>query len=78
MPDFSGVSHIELTVRDADRSAAWYEQVLCLQRLREFPEYHTPGLSARVVHVINAAVGLDLGLIQHDVGDDSEFSELIT
>ena len=75
MPEITGVSHIELTVRDADRSAAWYEQVLCLQRLREFPEYHTPGVSARVVHVINPVVGLDLGLIQHEPGDDGEFSE---
>jgi catechol 2,3-dioxygenase-like lactoylglutathione lyase family enzyme len=31
MPDFTGISHVELTVRDADRSAAWYEQVLGMQ-----------------------------------------------
>jgi len=25
MPEFTGVSHVELTVRDVDRSATWYE-----------------------------------------------------
>jgi len=75
MPNFNGVSHIELTVRDADRSASWYEQVLCMQRLREFPEYATPGVSARVIHVVNGAAGVDIGLMQHDAGDAAEFSE---
>ena len=75
MPDFTGVSHVELTVRDADLSATWYERVLCMQRLGEFPEYATPGVSARVVHVVNPTAGLDFGLIQHDSGEDGEFSE---
>lgn len=75
MPDFTGVSHVELTVRDADRSATWYEQVLCMKRLGELPEYATPGVSARVVQVMNPAAGLTFGLIQHDTGEDGEFSE---
>jgi len=27
MPKFNGVAHIDFTVRDAERSAAWYERV---------------------------------------------------
>jgi catechol 2,3-dioxygenase-like lactoylglutathione lyase family enzyme len=75
MPDFTGVSHVELTVRDADRSATWYERVLCLTRQGEFPEWATPGRHARVIHVWNPAAGLDFGLIQHDSGEDGQFSE---
>jgi catechol 2,3-dioxygenase-like lactoylglutathione lyase family enzyme len=33
MPELTGVSHIGLTVRDAERSAAWYERVLGMRRL---------------------------------------------
>jgi glyoxylase I family protein len=75
VPKFTGVSHVELTVRDADRSASWYEQVLCMKRRREFPEYSTPGVAARVVQVMNPAAGLDFGLIQHDAQQDGEYSE---
>jgi glyoxylase I family protein len=75
MPEFTGVSHVELTVRDADRSATWYEQALGMKRLREFPEYATKGVAARVVQVMHPATGLNFGLIQHDDGDDGEFSE---
>ena len=38
MPAFTGVSHVELTVRDADRSADWYAQVLGMRRMGEMPE----------------------------------------
>ena len=76
MPNLNGLSHVELTVRDVDRSATWYEQVLCMQRLREYPEYATPGVAARVIHVVHPATGLDLGLMQHESGEVSEFSEL--
>jgi catechol 2,3-dioxygenase-like lactoylglutathione lyase family enzyme len=75
MPDFTGVSHVELTVRDADRSAAWYEQVLGMQRVVEHSEHTTPGVSARVVNLIHPAASFALGLITHESGDDGEFSE---
>jgi glyoxylase I family protein len=75
MPKFTGVSHVELTVRNADRSAAWYEKVLCMTLLGEFPELTTPGVSARIVQVMNPDVGLTFGLIQHDSGDGGDFSE---
>jgi catechol 2,3-dioxygenase-like lactoylglutathione lyase family enzyme len=28
LPDLQGIDHVELTVRDAERSAAWYQRVL--------------------------------------------------
>jgi glyoxylase I family protein len=75
MPEFTGISHVELTVRDADRSAIWYEQTLGMQRLETSPEHDAPGVSARVCHVMHTATGLTFGLIQHDSGEDGEFSE---
>jgi catechol-2,3-dioxygenase len=44
--------------------------------LGEFPELATPGVGARVVQMLNRASGITLGLIQHDSGEDGEFSEL--
>jgi glyoxylase I family protein len=76
MPEFTGVSHVELTVRDADRSATWYERVLCMQLMGEFADLATPGVAARVVQVRHPATGMTFGLIQHESGDDSAFSEL--
>ena len=75
MPVFKGISHVDLTVRDADRSAAWYERVLGMTLLGDFPEHATPGVPARVVQVMNPATGLTFGLIQHESGADGDFSE---
>jgi glyoxylase I family protein len=75
MPDFKGVSHIELTVRDADRSAGWYEKVLGMQRVAEHPVHPTPGVSARVINTLHPTGRLALGFITHESGDDAEFSE---
>lgn len=76
MPQFSGVSHVELTVRDADQSANWYARVLCMQLLGTFPDLATPGVAARVVQVRHPATGMTFGLIQHEFGESAEFSEL--
>ena len=75
MPEFTGISHIELTVRDADRSATWYEQVLGMRRVVEHAEHTTPGVSARVINLIHPTAPLALGLITHQAGDAAEFSE---
>jgi catechol 2,3-dioxygenase-like lactoylglutathione lyase family enzyme len=70
-PKFTGVSHIELTVRDADRSGAWYERVLLMTRLDTNPD----GVLGRYAHVMHMRTGLTFGLIQHASGEDGEFSE---
>ena len=75
MPVFTGVSHVDLTVRDADRSAAWYERVLGMKVLGELPELATPGLAAHVVTIMNPATGMTFGLVQHNSGEDGEVSE---
>jgi catechol 2,3-dioxygenase-like lactoylglutathione lyase family enzyme len=76
MPTFSGVSHIDLTVRDCDRSAAWYELVLGMKRLGDLPEHATPGVAVRVEQVMDPTTGMTFGLAQHAVAEDGEFSEL--
>ena len=75
MPVFTGVSHVDLTVRDADRSAAWYERVLGMKSLGTLPDFATPGVAVHVVTMMNPVTGRTLGLVQHDSGEDSEFSE---
>ena len=70
MPDFAGVSHVELTVRDADQSAAWYERVLGMQRLVD-----EDSATERVVNLIHPGARQGLGLRQYKSGDDAEFSE---
>jgi glyoxylase I family protein len=73
MPAFTGVSHVDLTVRDADRSAAWYERVLCLERVAETAEAErTPW---RVVNLMHQPTGLTIGLIRHPSSGDDDFSE---
>jgi glyoxylase I family protein len=76
MPDVTGVAHIELTVRDADRSASWYEQVLGMQRLELPEEYRNDSVPAREVNLIHPTAGLVLSLIQHEFGEAGDFSEL--
>jgi glyoxylase I family protein len=76
MPSFNGVSHIDLTVRDCERSAAWYERVLGMKRLGDLPEHATPGVAARVEQVLSPTAGMTFGLIQHEITEDGQFSEL--
>ena len=70
MPALTGISHVELTVHDADRSAAWYERVLGMQRLVD-----DAGESERVINLIHPTARLALGLRQYASGDDADFSE---
>jgi len=77
MPHFTGVSHVELSVRDVDRSATWYQQVLGMQLLLAFSQHPTAGVAARTVQLFHPATGLVVGLLQHDqTAADDVFSEL--
>lgn len=70
MPDFTGVSHVGLTVTDLDRSVAWYTDVLGFTLLMPTDE---PGL--RRVLLAHPASGLLVGLSQHDAGSGEPFDE---
>ena len=48
MPELTRTSHVELTVRDADLSAAWFERVLGMQRLVD-----DASESVRVINLIH-------------------------
>jgi catechol-2,3-dioxygenase len=76
MPEFAGVSHVELTVRDAERSAEWYSQVLGFTRLDVPDAYRTPGVTAHIVNLFHSHSGLNVNVMQHHAGEDTDFSEL--
>lgn len=66
MPTFSTISHLDLTVSDVERSAAWYAETLGLRRARR------ADLDNRIMIVlIHPETGLVIGLNQHheQVGD---------
>jgi catechol 2,3-dioxygenase-like lactoylglutathione lyase family enzyme len=76
MPNITGVSHIELTVRDVDRSATWYQHVLGMQKLIAYSQHPTAGVDARIVHLFHPDTELVVGLMQHDQSaTDDVFSE---
>lgn len=59
--DFTGISHLDLSVSDVDASAEWYAQVLGLRQLKRSE------LEGRTMIVlIHPATGLVIGLNQHD------------
>ena len=60
MPKFATVSHIDLSVSDVEKSAAWYCDVLGLRRLRR------SDLDNRIMIVLrHEDTGLIIGLNQH-------------
>jgi catechol 2,3-dioxygenase-like lactoylglutathione lyase family enzyme len=60
MPDLEGVAHIELTVRDPEVSAKWYERVLGFTLRAD----HRRG--NRGVIVMEHSSGIVLGFWQHE------------
>jgi catechol-2,3-dioxygenase len=74
MPRLGGVSHVELTVSDVHRSAAWYGEVLGFETVlvaTDTPDF----FEGRVVSVLRPDVGLAIGLVEHRDGDRRGFSE---
>lgn len=70
MPEFAAVSHIDLTVKDVEKSADWYVRILGLVRLKR------ADLDNRIMIVLrHPESGLIIGLNQHDVPSGDAFDE---
>jgi glyoxylase I family protein len=72
VPAIRGVSHIELSVRDAEQSAAWYGRVFGMEMFTPLarPDWG-PGLVTTLLH----PTGFVIGLLQHEPCEDGRFSE---
>ena len=70
MPNFSSVSHIDLSVSDVERSATWYCEVLGLRRLRRV-DYD----DRIMVVLLREEIGLIIGLNQHKTTTTDRFNE---
>src|SRR6185437_5067995 len=75
MPDFTGVNHIALTVRDLPRSVAWYTDLLSLQKVGELPDEGGRGAKVLLRH---PASGLVIVLCAHKANPGEPFSEFRT
>jgi glyoxylase I family protein len=70
MPEFGSISHLDLTVSDAERSARWYVDTLGLRRVRR------ADLQGRIMIVLmHPDTGLIIGLNQHDEQAADRFDE---
>ncbi len=70
MPAFSIISHLDLTVSDAEASARWYVDTLGLRRVRR------ADLEGRIMIVlVHPDTGLVIGLNQHDEQTATSFDE---
>lgn len=67
---FAGISHLDLSVTDVDASAAWYERVLGLKRLKR-AELRT----RTTIVLFHEPSGLVIGLLQHRETPDETFDE---
>ena len=67
-----GLHHLGLTVRDVERSAAWYTTVLGFERIGEFA---APGGERRKVFLQHPNVDVRVGLTEHRAGPSDEFDE---
>jgi len=71
MPDFTGINHIVLTVRNLEASLSWYERVLGLTKI---PEAETD--TFQLLALPNSQ--LTIGLRVHESTDDKPFAESTT
>lgn len=70
MPKFTAISHLDLTVTDAEASAAWYVETLGLRRLGR------SDLENRIMVVLlHADSGLIIGLNEHRTTTADSFDE---
>lgn len=73
MPDFLGVSHVDLTVRNLQASADWYRQVLGLTTIME-----TDGDDRAAVVLLHPGSKMAISLGTHPTNDGSAFDETRT
>lgn len=70
MPAFNTISHLDLTVSDAEKSAVWYAETLGLRRARR------ADLDNRIMIVlVHPDTGLVIGLNQHHEQIPDRFDE---
>jgi len=70
MPNFTGFSHVALTVTELERSKRWYADVLGWQPLMEGDDEH----GIRFAFGVLAGGQVGVGLRQHPGGDGEAFS----
>jgi glyoxylase I family protein len=75
MPEFSGVHHVNFSVTQLDRSAAWYTEVLGLNKGWEMED--TEGRGAKVV-LLHPTSPLRLVLSHHETNPGDPASEFNT
>ena len=70
MPSITGAHHVAFTVRDADRSAAWYADLLGMQVLME-----DDSDTVRLRVLVHPETGWIIGIRQYPGHADGEFDE---
>jgi glyoxylase I family protein len=77
-PSIKGINYVGLSVRDARRSAGWYQKLLGLEVLREnFASSSWPSDWDEVL-LKHPGSGLEIGLLQHLSNPGDTFSEFRT
>jgi glyoxylase I family protein len=75
MPEFSDIHHLNFSVTDLERSAAWYREVLGLEQGWEMPDQEGRG---RKVVLLHPSSPFRLVLSLHQANDGEPASELRT
>lgn len=75
MPEFRGIHHVGLTVRDVERRADWYIRVLGLQWGWEVPDTDGRGHKIALLHPES---DMRITLHEHQGSDGAPFSEYRT
>ena len=75
MPSITGRLEVNLTVRDPVRSAAWYAELLGMQKLYEFV---APNDRLHYISLAEPESGLVLCLVGHPANPGEPFREFVT
>jgi glyoxylase I family protein len=73
LPKVTGVSHIDLTVSDAERSAAWYRDTLGMEHLLTTDSTDT--FAGRVFTLISPGTRIIISMVEHERPEPGAFSE---